>query len=162
MGAPTEQQETDAGEHRAHDEWRDGRDRDWLESRVRRAFVLGWHVAQLYHSAIPRSPDAPQLPQPRLVGLSGLNPAMRYRLQLRMVDADIRAIALAGEVDAPVPSTLPVVRTLLTADHPSAQVSAGIYALHVALLEALTVTDFRLGKAYGLGRALAETALVPA
>ena len=37
-----------------------------------------------------------------------------------------------------------------------------VFTLHCRLLEALTVTDFRLGKAYGLGRALAETALVPA
>ena len=37
-----------------------------------------------------------------------------------------------------------------------------IFTLHCRLLEALYVTDFRLGKAYGLGRALAETSLVPA
>ena len=44
-----------------------------------------------------------------------------------------------------------------TRGHPRA-----IFTLHCRLLEALNVTDFRLGKAYGLGRALAETALVPA
>jgi hypothetical protein len=37
----------------------------------------------------------------------------------------------------------------------------GIFNLHCQLLEALSVADFRLGKAYGFGRALAETALVP-
>jgi hypothetical protein len=36
-----------------------------------------------------------------------------------------------------------------------------IFTLHCRLLEALTVADFRLGKAYGLGRAIAETALLP-
>jgi hypothetical protein len=36
-----------------------------------------------------------------------------------------------------------------------------VWDLHVEVLEALTVADFRLGKAYGLGRALAETAMVP-
>jgi hypothetical protein len=36
-----------------------------------------------------------------------------------------------------------------------------IFTLHCRLLEALTVADFRLGKAYGLGRAVAETALLP-
>lgn len=37
-----------------------------------------------------------------------------------------------------------------------------VFTLHCRLLEALTVADFRLGKAYGLGRAMAETALRPA
>ena len=33
--------------------------------------------------------------------------------------------------------------------------------LHRQLLMALTAADFRLGKAYGLGRAMAQTALMP-
>ena len=37
-----------------------------------------------------------------------------------------------------------------------------IFTLHCRILEALTVADFVLGKAYGLGRAIAETALRPA
>jgi hypothetical protein len=37
-----------------------------------------------------------------------------------------------------------------------------VFTLHCRLLEALTVADFRLGKAYGLGRAIAETTLLPA
>jgi hypothetical protein len=36
-----------------------------------------------------------------------------------------------------------------------------IAAIHTELLEGLTVADFRLGKSYGLGRALAETVLIP-
>jgi len=37
-----------------------------------------------------------------------------------------------------------------------------IFALHCQLLEAASTADVRLGKAYGPGRALAETALIPA
>ncbi len=37
-----------------------------------------------------------------------------------------------------------------------------IFTLHCRLLEALTVADFLLGKAYGLGRAIAETTFLPA
>jgi hypothetical protein len=37
-----------------------------------------------------------------------------------------------------------------------------VFTLHCRLLEALTVADFTLGKAYGLGRAVAETTLLPA
>ena len=37
-----------------------------------------------------------------------------------------------------------------------------IFTLHCRLLEALTVADFLLGKAYGLGRAIAEMTLLPA
>jgi len=41
------------------------------------------------------------------------------------------------------------------------QLPAAVARLHRQLLVALTAADFRLGKAYGLGRALAETALLP-
>jgi hypothetical protein len=41
------------------------------------------------------------------------------------------------------------------------QMRLAIAELHSAALAALTVEDFRLGKAYGLGRALAETVLLP-
>jgi hypothetical protein len=41
------------------------------------------------------------------------------------------------------------------------QFQAAMAGLHSELLVALTAADFRLGKAYGLGRALAETALLP-
>lgn len=143
------------------DDDREDDDREVLRARVQRAFALGWHVAQLYHAPVARDPGQAEAPEPRLVGLSGLNPGSRYRLQLRMVEADIHAIGLTAVGDAHVPSTLPIEQTLLAAAHTGDQVRAGIYQLHVALLEALTVADFRLGKSYGLGRALAETALVP-
>jgi hypothetical protein len=37
-----------------------------------------------------------------------------------------------------------------------------IFTLHCRLLEALTVAHYRLGKSYGLGRAIAETSMLPA
>jgi hypothetical protein len=169
--ADAERDAAGAAGHRSRDECcedYDGKDydgtdydREVLRARVRRAFALGWHVAQLYHAAVPRNPEQAEVPESRLVGLSGLNPASRYRLQLRMVEADIRATGLTAVADADLPSTLPIEQALVAPGHSSDQVRAGIYQLHVALLEALTVADFRLGKSYGLGRALAETALVP-
>ena len=41
------------------------------------------------------------------------------------------------------------------------ELRTAVAELHRQLLMALTAADFRLGKAYGLGRALAQTALLP-
>ena len=41
------------------------------------------------------------------------------------------------------------------------QVRLAVADLHTAALTSPTVADFRLGKAYGLGRALGETVLLP-
>ena len=59
------------------------------------------------------------------------------------------------------PDTGPV-QALLEADlRQPGQLRAAVAELHRQLLMALTAADFRLGKAYGLGRALAQTALLP-
>lgn len=129
--------------------------------RVWRAFALGWHVAQLYHAAVPRDPEQAEVPESRLVGLSGLSRGSRYRLQLRMIEADIQSTGLKALAGAELPSTRPIEQTLVTAGNSGGRLTGEIYQLHIALLQALTVADFRLGKSYGLGRALAETALVP-
>lgn len=55
-----------------------------------------------------------------------------------------------------------VLTALADPDRKSVTTLDAVFTLHCRLLEALTVADFRLGKAYGLGRAMAETALLPA
>jgi hypothetical protein len=87
VSATTGRDAEDAAGHRSRDEGcedydREDYDRVVRRARVQRAFALGWHVAQLYHAAVPRNPDLAEAPELRLVGLSGLNPASRYRLQL--------------------------------------------------------------------------------
>ncbi|HEV3465238.1 MAG TPA: hypothetical protein VG846_14810, partial [Actinomycetota bacterium] len=125
------------------------------------AFVLGWHVAQLFHSRVPGRVQGRQAGLDKLAGIGELHPLARARLLLAQVEVDLqRTWRLADRGQRP-PDPGPV-RSLLEAEsRQPGQVRSAVAALHAALLEALTAADFRLGKAYGLGRALAETALLP-
>jgi hypothetical protein len=60
-----------------------------------------------------------------------------------------------------LPGTKAVLDQLKAPDHETKDVKLAILSLHQKLLRDLSATDFRFGKAYGLGRALAETALLP-
>jgi len=125
--------------------------------QVPQAFALGWQMAELYNSPVPPantpSPAAPDPLPTHLPGLSHLRDITIVKLHLDQVDAGVTNILghSLNEVTA--------ARDALANDRD--QFRARIFDLHTALLTALTVDDFRLGKAYGLGRALAETALLP-
>jgi hypothetical protein len=110
------------------------------------AFVLGWLVAELFHSKVPGSAPRRSAGLDKLAGIGELDPLARARLLLAQVQADLRRIWRLIDGDRH-PDPGPVRETM-----------AGF---HNELLAALTAADFRLGKAYGLGRALAETALLP-
>jgi hypothetical protein len=79
------------------------------------------------------------------------------------IETYVRALFPALSVESPVTHGLSAVLAMLrdSGRHREATREA-IFALHCQLLEAVSTADFRLGKAYGLGRALAETALIPA
>jgi hypothetical protein len=125
------------------------------------AFVLGWHVAQLFHSRIPGSAARRPTGLDKLAGIADLGPLARARLLLAQVQADLRQLWRLLDGDQHQPDPAPV-RSLLEADTRAPdQVRSAVAALHEELLTTLTAADFRLGKAYGLGRALAETALLP-
>jgi hypothetical protein len=131
------------------------------ERGVSSAFVLGWHVAQLFHSRIPGSAARRQTGLGKLAGIAELNPLARARLLLAQVQADLWQTWRLLDRDQHQPDPGPV-HSLLEADTRSpGEVRSAVAALHEELLMALTAADFRLGKAYGLGRALAETALLP-
>jgi hypothetical protein len=127
---------------------------------VEAAFSVGWRVAELYQLRVPpavangdRAGD--QLPD-QLPGIGSLSTAERARLIVGQIAADLeRAVPEreAGDVAA-------IQQALDTSSKEG--VRRAVYDLHCALLSGLTATDFRLGKAYGLGRALAETVLLPA
>jgi hypothetical protein len=124
------------------------------------AFVLGWHVAELFHSKVPGSAPRRSAGLDKLAGIGELDPLARARLLLAQVQADLRRIWRLIDGDRhPDPGP---VRVLLEADaRAPGQVRETMAGFHNELLAALTAADFRLGKAYGLGRALAETALLP-
>jgi hypothetical protein len=62
--------------------------------------------------------------------------------------------------DLPIPDVKPV-SDCFTPGADATGRQPAIRALHVALLSTLTAADFRLGKAYGLGRSLADTCREP-
>jgi hypothetical protein len=125
------------------------------------AFVLGWHMAELFHADVPRSRPRRQARLDKLVGIGDLDRLSRARLLLGQVQADVRRIWRLDDSGQEPPDLGPV-RSLLEAEvRQPGQLQVAVAALHQRLLVTMTVADFRLGKAYGLGRALAETALLP-
>lgn len=125
------------------------------------AFVLGWHVAELFHSRIPGSVQPRQANLNKLPGIGDLDPLSQARLLLAQVQADVQRVWRLIDWEHQHPDPSPV-QSLLEADaREPGLFQAAMAGLHGELLVALTAADFRLGKAYGLGRALAETALLP-
>jgi hypothetical protein len=125
------------------------------------AFVLGWHVAELFHAPVPRSVQHRQARVDKLVGVGELDPLSRARLLLAQVRADLEGAWRLDDSGQPPPD-LDAVQSLLQAEvRQPGQLQAAIAELHQQLLVTLSAADFRLGKAYGLGRALAETVLLP-
>jgi hypothetical protein len=125
------------------------------------AFVLGWHVAELFHLDLPRSVRRRQVSLEKLAGIGELDPLSQAKLLLAQVQVDLQRAWRMAAIDRQHPDAIPV-QSLLEAEMRSpGQMQAAVAELHRQLLVALTAADFRLGKAYGLGRALAETALLP-
>ncbi|HKQ00504.1 MAG TPA: hypothetical protein VJ735_09260 [Actinomycetes bacterium] len=125
------------------------------------AFVLGWHVAELFHTPVPRSAQRRQATLDKLVGIGDLDPLARARLLLAQVRADLERVRHLDDSGQPPPD-LDAVQSLLQAEvREPGQLQAAVARLHQQLLVTTTAADYRLGKAYGLGRALAETVLLP-
>ena len=127
------------------------------------AFRLGWHVAELYASEIARQqPADPTKPPHALPGLSALSRHERDLLLAAEIAADAHALeeALSAAGIAPVDAG-PFTEALEELARPEDEVKLLLYRFHKETLPCLWAADFRLGKAYGLGRALADTSLVP-
>jgi hypothetical protein len=125
------------------------------------AFVLGWHTAELFHAPVPRSGQRREASLDKLAGIGELDPLSQANLLLAQVQADVRRIWRLDASGHPPPDLGPVQSLLQAEARPPGRLRAAVADLHRQLLVALTAADFRLGKAYGLGRALAETALLP-
>jgi hypothetical protein len=125
------------------------------------AFVLGWHLAELFHSNVPGSVRRRQASPEKLPGIGELDPLARARLLLAQIQVDLQRVWQLIDVDHQQPDPSPVQALLEAEARAPGQLRAAMAALHGELLVALTAADFRMGKAYGLGRALAETALLP-
>jgi hypothetical protein len=130
-------------------------------ARVCAAVSLGWEMAKLYHSPVHAGAAGDPARGGRLPGISGFSGATRSKWLAEQIDANLTSL-----LPMPPGSVMEALGTVIgrfgdDQRHRDETLDA-VFTLHCRLLEALTVADFRLGKAYGLGRALAETTLVPA
>jgi hypothetical protein len=123
---------------------------------VRTAFALGWQMAELYRRGETQATQAQlQVDLPEVGSLAGPD---RRNLRFAQVDAALARLRQAiTDAGLSVPTT-DAVRG--AAERGEAEARAAILALHAELLRVLTAADFRLGKAYGLGRALCDTCRV--
>jgi hypothetical protein len=131
-------------------------DPDW---RVSEAFALGWQMSEIYR------PDAPEQAPPVQAGdlpdLSQLGATDWDEIGLYQLQAGIskltEAIIVAGLNVPDAEQFSADVRPLTGEDRAGA-----LKRFHIDLLATLTAADFRLGKAYSLGLALADATRFPA
>lgn len=122
---------------------------------VTTTFSLGWQMARLYEG--PMSSNTEPNPADDLPGLSALQGASLVALGLAQCDSALARLAFFLGNGTALPSTAAVREQVSKTPTDRDEIRTAILALHVELLVALAAADFRLGKAYGLGRALADT-----
>src|SRR3984957_11684479 len=132
-----------------------------VSARIGGGVALGWQVGQLFHSPLhpgpacaprggdplPGGPDSPAASQSVWLG-------EQIQSQVQQLMASLPQVLMEALADALAALTNPDRSRDATLD--------AVFTLHCRLLESLTVSDVLLGKAYGLGRAIAETSLLPA
>jgi hypothetical protein len=131
------------------------------EANVQTALSLGWTMADLYAQGLP-GPARPLPAREHLQGVGALSGAQRALLRLDQIDAALSSLSPAIQAHGlPVPGCADLRAVQANAEVDTREREAEIRALHVVLLRRLTAVDYRLGKAYGLGRALADTCRAP-
>ncbi len=129
---------------------------DATDPNVSVCFALGWEMSALYERC--RNPSPPTgHSQSDLPGVGSLDPEERLALlgeQIRVGAEKVQSVISAVGLD-------PVDLTALDGLAPTQAGAEAVLALHVQLLTKLTAAESRLGKAYGLGRALADTCREP-
>jgi len=113
-------------------------------------------MAELYRpqNLRKREPSPDDLP-----GLSSLDASDRIEIFVDQVQAGLAK--LKGQIERgglAIPNLAPLRAAI---DESQEERAVQVLSLHRSLLGTLTASDFRLGKAYGLGRALADTCLKP-
>jgi hypothetical protein len=125
------------------------------------AVALGWQMAQLFHSPVHEGPARDPDRGEQLPGRSYFPGATQSKWLSEQIQSQLKAL-----LQPPPPVVQEAMANVLTALADSQRSRAAtldaIFTLHCRLLEALTVAHYRLGKGYSLGRAMAETALLPA
>jgi hypothetical protein len=124
------------------------------DATVSVAFALGWHMSELYDEHSPGKDRQP----PDLAGLSNLGKQQKLAVVINQVEAGVmklkEPVTQAG-LDAIDLTDLKGLVQKQKHEDP-------VLATHEQLLAELIAADPRLGKAYGLGRALADSCHEPA
>jgi hypothetical protein len=116
---------------------------------VSAAFALGWHMQELNarHPGDPRG----------LPSMSDLDDARRLKLTVSQLVHDLKAVEQSIEDAGLEPIDSSALKALATV----AGKTDVVLALHDQLLIELSAADPRVGKAYGLGRSLADSCQRP-
>ena len=129
------------------------------DSEVMAAFALGWQMSELYKPGSWPARDAGR--EGDLPGLGRLGGKERAGLGLKQVAVGLKKLEQtikAADLDVP---SIAQAEGAIPARLPNDAYGKAIFELHIDVLTTLTAAHFKLGKAYGLGRALADTTRVP-
>jgi hypothetical protein len=126
-----------------------------IETAVCRAFSLGWQMARLYES--PSFSRVKQTLEDDLPGISALSSESRTNLGLDQIEEALKVLSAFLGAGNSLPSTKELSEVAKREPVDEQAVREAILTLHTELLVKLTAADVRLGKSYGLGRALADT-----
>jgi hypothetical protein len=128
---------------------------DTSDPHVSIAFALGWQMAELFR---PKQRRGGGTADDDLPGLGSLGDSERTQILIKQVQAQLTMLKEPIEK-----SGLPLVDVsgLTGLVGKEGELKAKILVIHGELLATLTAADYRLGKAYGLGRALADTCRKP-
>lgn len=120
------------------------------------AFALGWQMAELYRPKLRRRH---QRHDDDLPGLGSLGDDERTQISVDQIQAAVSKLAPSIKAAGLPDISVDDLRDSLGKDPP--EFVRAVEAVHLQLLGELTAADFRLGKAYGLGRAFADTCRKP-
>jgi hypothetical protein len=131
---------------------------DTADPTVSLAFALGWQMAELVR---PHLRHRTERLDGDLPGLGSLSDAQRLEISVDQIQAALTQLTPAIQKAGLTPPTteFAAVSSALASWDQAGEAAVG--ALHLKLLGVLTAADFRLGKSYGLGRALADTCRKP-
>lgn len=127
------------------------------------AFALGWETASLFRGSSFDSGRGDVGGDDALPGLTGFTPEQRTELAVDLIEAKLckleGRLTATGPVD---PARIEQLRGELGKGVDDREPLRGaVRELHLEALRTLTAADLRLGRAYGLGHALADTCLRP-
>ncbi|MCW3019655.1 MAG: hypothetical protein JWN10_1963 [Solirubrobacterales bacterium] len=129
------------------------------DQEVMVAFALGWQMSELYKPDNRNAPNAK--PENDLPGLGHLGGRERAELGLKQLQVGLKKLETTiKNAGLEVPSVTAAANAIPD-QMPNDPYEKAIFELHVDLLTTLTAAHFKLGKAYGLGRALADTTRLP-